>query len=106
VVGGQQTSIAPTIIRNPDATGSVTAFVLGPGSTLIVGGAPITVSGTAVSAPAAGTTGGVGGAIASGLGYTGPLASDSMASSIHGPNLPLWSFGAIAGALGVLAVGL
>jgi hypothetical protein len=106
VVGGQQTSIAPTIIRNPDSTGSVTAFVLGPGSTLIVGGAAITVSGTAVSAPGATTTGGVGGAIASGLGYTGPLASDSMASSIREPNMPLWVFGAVSGVLGALAFGL
>jgi hypothetical protein len=78
--------------------------VLGPGSTLMLGGSPVTVSGTAISAPGATTTGGVGGAIVSGLGYTGPLANDSLASSIRGPNLPLWMLAAVAGGLGAFAV--
>jgi len=106
-LGGTLTTISPTVIANPGSTGSVTAFVLGPGSTLMLGGAPITVSGTAVSAPGSRTTtGGVGGAIASGLGYTGPLAADSMASSVHGPNIPMWVLAAAAGVLGAFAVGL
>lgn len=106
VIGGTQTTISPTVISNPDTTGSVTGFVLGPGSTLLVGGSPITVSGTAISAPAATSSGGIGGAIATGLGYSGPSAADSIASSIRGPNMPLWAFAAIAGVFGVLAVGL
>ena len=105
-LGGTLTTIAPTVIPAPGSTGSMTAFILGPGSTLMLGGSPITVSGTAVSAPGAATTGGVGGAIASGLGYTGPLASDNAASSIHGPNLPIWMLATVAGVVGVLAVSL
>lgn len=107
--GGTPTTIAPTIIRNPDSTGSVTAFVLGPGSTLVVGGPAITVSGTTIRAPGTATTTdglGVGGAIISGLGYTGPLANDSLANSIRGPDLPLWMLAAVAGVFGAFAVAL
>ena len=105
-LGGTLTTIAPTIIPNAGSTGSITAYILGPGSTLVHGGSPATVSGTAVSAPGGTTTGGVGGAIASGLGYTGPLAADSIASSIRGPNMPVWVFAAAAGVIGAFAVGL
>jgi hypothetical protein len=105
-LGGKQTTVAPTVIANPTGTGSVTAFVLGPGSTLVAGGSAIVVSGSTISAPSATTTtGGVGDAIASGLGYTGPL-STGLASSLRGPNLPMWVLAAMAGVLGALAVGL
>jgi len=105
-LGGSATTIAPTVIPGSKAGSSVTAFVLGPGTTLTVGGSPITVSGTVISAPAAAstTTGGMGDAIASGLGYTGPLSTG--AGSSIGPNLPLWVIVAVAGVFGGLAVGL
>jgi hypothetical protein len=105
-LGGTQTTIAPTVIPNAAGTGSVTAFVIGAGSTLIAGGSPITISGSIVSAPkASSTTEGVGDAIASGLGYTGPLAT-GLGNSLRGPNLPMWVLGVAAGAFGALAVGL
>jgi hypothetical protein len=85
-IGGKPTTIAPTVIAG--AMGSVTAFVVGPGSTIVEGGVALTLSDTTISLPApsktgSGTaaaastgtttsTGNIGGAIASGLGYTSP----------------------------------
>ncbi|KIW05593.1 uncharacterized protein PV09_03465 [Verruconis gallopava] len=104
IVGGTQTTVAPSVIANPAGTGSVTAFVLGPGSTLVVEGQSVVpVSATGASSPS--TSGNVGNAIASGLGYTDSL-STGLADSIHGPNMPLWVMGAAAGVVGALAVGL
>jgi hypothetical protein len=85
-IGGKPTTIAATVI--PGAMGSVTAFIVGPGSTIVEGGVALTLSDTTISLPApsktgSGTasaastgtitsTGDIGGAIASGLGYTSP----------------------------------
>lgn len=47
-VGGQQTTIAPTVIAGPRGSSSITAFVVAPGTTLTAGGSPITIPGSIV----------------------------------------------------------
>jgi hypothetical protein len=105
VFGGQSTTVGPTIIPNPSNTGSVTAYVFGPGSTLVVGGAPITISGSVLNAPVS-VSGGVGGAIMTGLGSTGPAVATGLASTFRRTDIPMWTFATAAGVMAALAFGL
>jgi hypothetical protein len=104
VLGDTSTTVTPTIIPNPGNTGSVTAFIFGPDSTLVAGGPPITVSGSVLSAPGP-TSGGTGGSIVSGLGYTGPVAT-GLGSTIRGTEISIWTFAIAAGVIAALAIGL
>ena len=91
-VSGVATTISPTIISG--ATGSVTAYVLGPGTTLVEGGSALTLPYTTLSIPAqsqtssgtgisTSTTGGaIGGAIASGIGMNPPATATGFARKV------------------------
>jgi hypothetical protein len=116
-LGGKATTILPTVI--PGSQGSVTAFILAPGSTLIAGGTAITLSDTTLSLPGPSktgsgkgsnsasstitSTGGVGGAIASGLGYTAPV-STGQAGRVFIHDSLLLVIGLLAGSFGWLAI--
>lgn len=117
-VGGQKTTIAPTVIAGPQ--GPITGFVVAPGSTLLPGGSPIVISGTTLSLPigsesvvgtetsisTTSTTLGIGDVIASGIGFTSAPAVSTGGSSHHGSDMLLWCYGFMAGAVGGLAVWL
>jgi hypothetical protein len=123
-IGGVATTITPTVIAGAQGQGSVTAFVVGPGSTVIAGGSALTLAGTTISIPAPRgsgtgggtgggrggsaasktTTGGVGDAIASGIGYTGPAATGF--GSRIGIDMGVCVLGLASGVFGVLAAWL
>lgn len=76
-IGGQQTTIAPTVIPGPEGSPSTTAFVVAPGTTLTAGGAAITLPGPIVG----GTS--FPGTVVSAPEATGPD------SGLSGPDAPL-----------------
>ncbi|KAE9979420.1 hypothetical protein BLS_009841 [Venturia inaequalis] len=47
-IGGQQTTIAPTVIAGSQGSPSITAFIVAPGKTLTAGGAAITIPGSII----------------------------------------------------------
>jgi hypothetical protein len=101
-ISGSAVTISPTVVANPTGTGSITGFVIGPGTTLTPGEVT-TIDGSRISVPVVATgNGGIGGAIASGLGYTGPLSTGM--GSVVGPNLPLGVLAFFAGMVGTAAV--
>jgi hypothetical protein len=103
-LSGTAITIAPTVISG--SGGSSIAYVLGSGTTLVPGGPAVTlIDGGTVSLPTnfagpGSTTSGVGGAIESGLGYTGPQYTGSGAPA-HGRG-PLWLLSLIYGAIVML----
>jgi hypothetical protein len=133
-IGGVATTIQPTVITG--SQGPLTGFIIGPGSTLLPGGSAIVISGTTFSGSAfAGTTlslpkasglttgsktasstsgssitttttGKVGDAIASGIGFTSVPPAATGGASQRGLDMSLWYLGVIFGAVGALAVWL
>jgi hypothetical protein len=122
-LGGKATTIVPTVISG--SQGSVTAFILAPGSTLLAGGSALTLSDTTISLPVASKTGsatasgkgsnsasstststaGIGGAIASGLGYTVAVTTGLAGRTSSHDSLFL-AAALISGSIGWLAIWL
>ena len=121
-LSGIPRTIQPTVI--PSGQGSVTAFILGPGTTIIEGGSPVTLAGTtiiqggstvmqagttislAAPKPSPTTSGGVGNAVASGIGYTGAVSTGDASHVVGIDVLSSWIFALVAGGFGALAFGL